>query len=199
MSDIYQTLAGPSEGLYKEKGSKFLSFAFPVSTVDEAMARVEEMRRRYHDARHCCYAYSLGVEQPATRANDDGEPSGTAGRPILGQISSFGLNNVLIVVVRYFGGILLGTGGLTVAYKTAAAEALRAGRTVEKTLEESLTLTCDYLCVNEVMKLVKDEKLPLENPVYDQLCRLTLRVPKSRCEGIRARLLKMESVRIGQV
>ncbi len=194
MSDQYRTLQGVSEGIYKEKGSKFLSFAAPACTVEEAMAFVEGYRKRFHDARHCCYAYSVGVEQPQTRANDDGEPSGTAGRPILGQISSFQLNNVVIVVVRYFGGVLLGTGGLTVAYKTAAAEALKAGTIVDKTLEVPLSLSCDYLCINDVMKLVKDEKLQSVAPVYDQVCRMTLMVPKSRLEGIRGKLEKIESL-----
>ncbi len=196
MSDLFKTLSGPSEGLYKEKGSKFLSFAYPVTTVEEAMAKVEEIRKRYHDARHACYAYSVGVEQPQTRANDDGEPSGTAGKPILGQIRSFGLDNVVIVVVRYFGGILLGTGGLTVAYKTAAAEALAAGEKVEKTLECDLCLECDYLCLNDVMKIAKEQNLTLLNPVYDQICRMTLRCPKSRVEALRLRLEKIESLRL---
>ncbi len=195
-TDLYKTLAGPSEGLYKDKGSRFLSFAFPVSSVEEAMSLVEDLRKRYHDARHCCYAYSVGVDSPQTRANDDGEPSGTAGRPILGQIRSFGLDNVLIAVVRYFGGVLLGTGGLTVAYKSAAADALEKAQTVEKTLEDAICLSCDYLCINEVMKLVKEEKLGLVDPVYDQVCTMTLRVPKSSRESLENRLLKIESLRL---
>ena len=159
------------------------------------MAFVERYRRQYHDARHCCYAYSVGAENPQTRANDDGEPSGTAGRPILGQIASFALSNVVIVVVRYFGGILLGTGGLTVAYKSAAADALQRGSIVEKTVEYPLSLACDYLRVNEVMKIVKERKLPMLSPVYDQVCSMTLMVPRSELPSLRERLEKVPSLR----
>lgn len=196
MSDQYRTIAAPSEGLYREKGSRFLSFAFPVDSVDAAMEKVGELRKRFHDARHVCFAYSVGVEQPQTRAGDDGEPSGTAGRPILGQISSYGLNNVLIIVVRYFGGILLGTGGLTVAYKTAASEALAAAAVVEKTLLSDISFSCDYVCVNEVMKLVKEEKLSVTDAVYDQTCLFTVACAKSSRERLIGRLEKIDSVRL---
>ena len=124
MIDTYKTIANRSEGLYKDKGSKFLAFAIPVEGIEEVNLELEQFRKSYFDARHVCYAYMLGVDGEQYRVYDDGEPSGTAGRPILGQIRSFGLSNVLVVVVRYFGGVLLGTGGLTVAYKTAAAAAL---------------------------------------------------------------------------
>jgi len=196
VSDRYRTIAAPSEGLYKDKGSRFLSFAFEVDSPEQAMEQVNVFRKKYHDARHVCFAYSVGVEQPQTRAGDDGEPSGTAGRPILGQISSYGLNNVLIIVVRYFGGILLGTSGLTVAYKTAASESLAAATIVEKTLETTLTVSCDYLSINDLMKLVKEEKLPVSDPVYDQTCRFCIRCPQSDRDRLVARLEKIESLRI---
>ncbi len=158
------------------------------------MEKVDAFRKRFYDARHVCYAYSIGVENPQTRVNDDGEPSGTAGRPIMGQILSFGLNNILIIVVRYFGGILLGTGGLIVAYKSAAADALGNARVVEKIQEEPLHLQFDYLVMNDVMKILKDEKLNVMNPVYGQDCHFDLLCPKSRVGALKDRLLKVESI-----
>lgn len=156
MQDSYLTIARRSEGLYKEKGSKFLAFAEPVSTPDEAKQAVERYRKTYHDARHVCYAYIVGADHDTWRANDDGEPSGTAGRPILGQLNAQQLTNTLIVVVRYFGGILLGTGGLTVAYKTAAADALRNAQTVRKDVTLRRTLRFPIERMNDIMRLIKE-------------------------------------------
>ena len=187
--DKYNTIQNPSEGIYKEKGSKFLSFAFSVYSVEEAMSIVESYRKRFYDARHVCYAYSVGTDNPQTRVNDDGEPSGTAGRPIMGQIQSNGLNNILIIVVRYFGGILLGTGGLIVAYKSAAADAIENAQIVEKIVEIPMHLQFDYLVMNDVMKIIKDANLSVMNPVYDLDCSFDILCPKSCYESLKNRLL----------
>ncbi len=156
MADTYQTIESLSEGLYKDKGSKFMAFAMPVGSVDEVKEQVGNYRREYYDARHVCYAYMLGADKDQWRANDDGEPSGTAGRPILGQINSYGLTNILVVVVRYFGGILLGTGGLTVAYKTATADALSKAAIITKDVTVQKTLIFPYEQLNDKMRLIKD-------------------------------------------
>ncbi len=155
MQTRYTTIALPAEGLYKEKGSKFLAFAEPVRNIEEVKERLEYYRKEYHDARHVCYAYMLGAERTDFRANDDGEPSGTAGRPILGQINSLGLTNILVVVVRYFGGILLGTGGLIVAYKEATRDALSQAEIVERDVMEQRKIAFPYEKMNEVMRTLK--------------------------------------------
>ncbi len=155
METRYKTIEGIAEGLYKEKGSKFISFAEPVSNIEEVKARLEHYRKAYHDARHVCYAYMLGAEREEFRANDDGEPSGTAGRPILGQINSAGLTNILVVVIRYFGGILLGTGGLIVAYKEATRDAISNATIVERDVMVKKRLVFGYEKMNEVMKTLK--------------------------------------------
>lgn len=160
------------------------------------MDKVEELRKRFHDARHLCYAYAVGTEQPQTRVNDDGEPSGTAGRPIMGQIQSFGLHNVLVVVVRYFGGILLGTGGLTVAYKTAAQDALQQAQIVERAVEVPLHVSFDYLVMNDVMKAVKEARLRVLNPVYGQQCSLDVLCPQASLPALKNRLSNIESVEL---
>ena len=157
MSDTYKTIIAPTEGIYKEKGSKFLSFAIPVSSVDEVKEIVKNYRKEYYDSRHVCYAYMLGADRKEFRANDDGEPSGTAGRPILGQINSRELTNILVIVVRYFGGILLGTGGLVVAYKEATTDALNQAEVIEKTVDETIAILFDYVLMNEVMRIIKDK------------------------------------------
>ena len=156
MSDTYKTISSPAEGIYKEKGSKFLSFAIPVKTAEEIKEIIKEYRKQYYDARHVCYAYMLGAEHKDFRANDDGEPSGTAGRPILGQINSRELTDILVIVVRYFGGVLLGTGGLVVAYKEATADALNQAEIIEKTVDEVISVRFDYLLMNDVMRIIKD-------------------------------------------
>ena len=156
MADSFFTIASPAEGLYKDKGSKFLAFAHPVENIDEVRQLLEHYRKEYYDARHVCYAYMLGPDQDEFRANDDGEPSGTAGRPILGQIRSKNLSNVLIVVIRYFGGILLGTSGLIVAYKEASIDALNHATIIEKDVMIPRTLRFPYEKMNEVMRTLKD-------------------------------------------
>ncbi len=177
--DTYRTIAAPSEGLYKEKGSKFLAFAYPVRTIDEVKAHLERLRKDYFDARHHCYAYILGARKDAFRANDDGEPSGTGGRPIHGQLLSADLTDTLIVVVRYFGGILLGASGLANAYKTAARDAIDHATVVEKTIDCRYRLAFAYETMNDVMRILKDYDLKPENQSYNFDCTLEVSVRQS--------------------
>ena len=177
--DTYRTLAAPAEGLYKEKGSKFLAFAYPVRTTDDVKAHLDELRKQYFDARHHSYAYILGPNKDAYRANDDGEPSGTGGRPIHGQLLSADLTDTLIVVVRYFGGILLGASGLANAYKTAARDAIDHAQIVEKTIDARYRLGFKYEAMNDVMRILKDFDLKPENPCYDMDCTLEVSVRQS--------------------
>ena len=170
VTDSYKSIAAPSRGLYKDKGSKFLSFAYPVSTEAQVKVIVSSLKKEYFDARHHCYAYRLGLTGDRWRANDDGEPSSTAGRPILGQILSAELSDILIVVVRYFGGILLGTSGLTVAYKTAAADALANSEIVEKIATESFEIRFDYRQMNDVMKVLKELQIAPKEQSFDERC-----------------------------
>lgn len=170
MTERYLTIAGEAEGIYKDKGSKFLAFAVPAESIEDVKEQLEQFRQRYHDARHVCYAYMLGAERQDYRANDDGEPSGTAGRPILGQINSRQLTNILIVVVRYFGGILLGTGGLITAYKEAASDALSRAEIVEKDVMIGKTLRFPYEKMNEVMRLLKDTQAVITRQDFDGEC-----------------------------
>lgn len=193
-TDTYKTIEARSEGLYKEKGSKFLAFAHPVSTVEEAKEILEKYRKDYYDARHVCYAYSIGPEGEEYRANDDGEPSGTAGRPILGQIQSFGLTNVLVVVIRYFGGVLLGTGGLVVAYKTAAAESLTTASVIEKTVDQDFKFRFEFPFMNDVMKIVKNLDAQIVEQGYEMDCIMHLRIRKNDAPCLEAALGKVETL-----
>ncbi len=177
--DTYRTLAGPSEGLYKEKGSKFLAFAYPVSTLDQVKAHLDQLRKDYFDARHHCYAYILGPRKDAFRANDDGEPSGTGGRPIHGQLLSADLTDTLIVVVRYFGGVLLGASGLANAYKTAARDAIDHATIIEKNIDARYRLRFKYEAMNDVMRLLKDFDLKPLNQQFDLECSLEVLVRQS--------------------
>jgi len=188
MSDTFRTIASRSEGSYKEKGSKFLSFAFPVKNVDEINQILAQYRKQYYDARHICYAYMLGNAKNEWRANDDGEPSGTAGRPILGQINSFELTNVLVIVVRYFGGILLGTGGLITAYKEASRDALEQASIVEQTIDEIISIEFDYLLMNEVMRIVKEMSLQILDQSFDNMCAMKLAIRQSDAEKLKSKL-----------
>lgn len=194
--DTYKTIVGPSEGLYKDKGSKFLAFAAPVQTAEEAMAFVEKIRKEYHDARHVCYAYMLGYERNTFRANDDGEPSGTAGKPILGQINSANLTNIVVAVVRYFGGILLGTSGLIVAYKTAAAEAINAAETIEKLVEQPMMFTYGYESMNQVMRIVKDFSLNIIKHEQDFNCRLTVMCRLTLVDAVVDKVEQLRTVKV---
>ena len=196
MLDSFKTIASIAEGTYSEKRSKFLAFAIPVETVDEVKTYVAEYQKRYYDARHACYAYMLGAERTDFRANDNGEPSGTAGKPILGQINSYGLTNILIIVVRYFGGIKLGTSGLIVAYRQAAIEALENAQIVEKTVDDDITFTFEFPMMNAVMKVVKDMNPQIISQGYDTDCTMTLRIRRGLMSQLRERLMKVETLRI---
>lgn len=196
--DTYLTVARLSEGLYKEKMSKFISFAVPVSTLDEAKEAIARYQKEYYDARHVCWAYMLGAARTEYRVNDNGEPSGTAGKPILGQINSFGLTNVLIVVVRYFGGIKLGTGGLIEAYRAAAAEAIRANEIIECLVEDDVRIFFEYPFMNDVMRIVKEENVAIISQYFDLDCDMTLRQRRTMLPRLRERLSKVESLRFAE-
>lgn len=196
MEDTYRTISDLSEGYYTEKRSRFLSFALPVRTPDEVKTQVDAYRKKYYDARHVCWAYMLGPDRTTFRANDDGEPSSTAGKPILGQINSNNLTDILIIVVRYFGGIELGTSGLIVAYRTAAAEAIAAARIEERTIDETITITFEYPHLNSVMRIVKEDKPDVLTQSFELTCEMTLRIRQSRMDTLKSRLLKVDSLRI---
>ena len=194
--DTYRTLAAPSEGLYKEKGSKFLAFAYPVRTIDEVKAHLERLRKDYFDARHHCYAYILGPRKDAFRANDDGEPSGTGGRPIHGQLLSADLTDTLVVVVRYFGGILLGASGLANAYKTAARDAIDHATIIEKTIDCRYRLSFAYEAMNDVMRILKDYNLKPENQLFGMDCTLEVGIRQSLSVGFYDRVADLRTVKI---
>lgn len=195
IEDTYKTIVAPAEGLYTEKRSKFIAIALPVSTVEEVKEQLDVYQKKYYDARHVCYAYMLGPERKDFRANDNGEPSGTAGKPILGQINSNGLTNILIIVMRYFGGIKLGTSGLIVAYRTAASEAIVAATVIEKTVDEEVTVLFEYPLMNDVMRIVKEEGPAIVSQGYDTDCSMTLRIRRSLMPRLRQRLEKVETLR----
>ncbi|MDR1408538.1 MAG: YigZ family protein [Tannerella sp.] len=192
--DSYRTIRAPAEGYYTEKRSRFISFAIPVRTAEEAKTWIDKYRKQYYDARHVCWAYMLGAERTVFRANDDGEPSSTAGRPILGQINAAELTDILIVVVRYFGGIELGTGGLIAAYRTAAAEAVAAAQIEMRTVDEQIVVRFAYPHLNGVMRIVKDMRPEILAQTFDMDCEMTLRIRKSEAAAIKDRLLTVESV-----
>lgn len=196
MDDTYKTIAEPAEGTYSEKRSKFLAFAIPVRTQEEVKEWVKEYQKKYYDARHACYAYMLGHERKDFRANDNGEPSGTAGKPILGQINSNELTDILIIVVRYFGGIKLGTSGLIGAYKTAAAEAIANSTIIEKTVDDDITVYFEYPFLNDVMRIVKEEEPQVIDQLFEMDCKMTLRIRRSKLDRLRLRLEKVETARI---
>ncbi len=195
-SDTYKTITAPAEGIYTEKRSKFIAVALPVRSLEEIKTYLEQYQKKYYDARHICYAYMLGYERKDFRANDNGEPSGTAGKPILGQINSNELTDILIVVVRYFGGIKLGTGGLVVAYKAAASQAIANAEVVEKTVDGEITVAFEYPFMNDVMRIVKEEEPEIISQSYDMDCLMTLRIRLSAIGHLRARLEKVETGRI---
>ncbi|MBR2262110.1 MAG: YigZ family protein [Paludibacteraceae bacterium] len=196
MEDTYLTLPSMSEGLYKDKGSKFYSFAFPVSTKEQIKSIVEDFRKKYHDARHVCYAYRIHPTMIETRANDDGEPSGTAGKPILGVLVSKDLVNVLVVVVRYFGGTLLGTSGLITAYREATLDAIDHNEIIEKKVEVSFTIYFGYLVMNDVMKIIKDENPTVLEQTFDNDCKMLLQIRVRDYDKIINRLQKVEGLKI---
>ena len=192
MADTYRTIARPCEGLYKEKMSRFLSFAHPVQTVDEAMAVVARYKKEYFDARHCCWAYVIGPDRAVFRSNDDGEPSGTAGKPILGQINSNELTDILIVVVRYYGGVNLGTSGLIIAYREAAADAISHAQIETRQVEELINYSFAYPQMNDVMRIVKDMQPRIVSQTYEgSTCQMVLSIRKSEADQLRSRLQKL--------
>ncbi len=192
--DSYKTITTLSEGIYKEKGNKFLAFAIPVHTIDEINEILKDYQKEYYNARHVCFAYMLGAERKEFRSNDDGEPFGTAGKPILGQINSRVLTNILIIVVRYFGGILLGTGGLVVAYKEASADALNHASIIEKTVKETLFLHFDYENLNDVMSIIKYFNTHILSQNLNNQCLIKLLVQKHDSELIIKKLEKINNL-----
>lgn len=192
MADTYKTVSEEvCEGFYSEKRSKFLAFVHHVDSVDEAMAIVKEYRKKYYDARHCCYAYVLGSDRADFRANDDGEPSSTAGKPILGQLNRLELTDVLVVVIRYYGGVNLGTGGLIVAYRTATEDALSKAVIEEKFVEQRITYRFTYPMINAVMRVVKETGVRIVSQSFDNDCEIVLSIRQSLAEGLQARLDKL--------
>jgi uncharacterized YigZ family protein len=191
INDEFKTIATTSEGFYSEKRSKFLAFAHHVETVDEIKELLAQYRKKYYDARHVCYAYMLGASREEFRANDDGEPSSTAGKPILGQINSNELTDILIVVVRYYGGVNLGTSGLIIAYREAAADAI-AHATIEiRQVEERIVFKFPYEMMNDVMRVVKDMQPRIISQTYDNTCEITLSIRQSEASQLRSRLEKL--------
>jgi uncharacterized YigZ family protein len=192
MSDSYQTISNAiGEGFYSEKRSKFFAFAHHVESADEVKEILLQYRKKYYDARHVCYAYMLGAERQEFRVNDDGEPSSTAGKPILGQINSHELTDVFIIVVRYYGGVNLGTGGLIVAYRTAAADAIAHSVIESRLVEETVTYTFAYPMMNDVMRIVKEMSPRIIDQKFDNTCEITLSIRKSEAEQLRNRLKKL--------
>lgn len=194
MDDTYLTISRTSEGIYKEKMSKFLAFAIPVSSVEDVKKQLEKYQKEYYDARHVCWAYMLVPQRTDFRSNDNGEPSGTAGKPILGQINSAGLTDILIVVVRYFGGIKLGTSGLIVAYREAASEAIAANEIIERQVEDEVHFGFEYPLMNEVMRIVKEEGPTIVSQIFDMDCEMTLRIRRSLMDNLKKRLSKVDGV-----
>lgn len=197
--DTFLTVKDTATAIFKDKGSKFIAFIYPVSTIDEIKSILNQKRKEYYDARHVCYAYMLGFERLNFRANDDGEPSGTAGRPILGQINSANLTDVLIIVVRYFGGILLGTSGLINAYKTSACDVINSAEIITKIVEKSFVATCDYQTVNDVMKIIKEYNLELVKSEYNLDCSFTFKVRTSLIDTVSRKFSNLDFVQFNQL
>lgn len=193
MIDEFKTINEASEGTYTELRSKFLAFAHPVESVEEAMAFVEQYQKKYYDARHVCWAYMLGHERTTFRSNDNGEPSGTAGKPILGQINSNELTNIIILVVRYFGGVKLGTSGLIVAYRTAAAEAIANATIISKTVDVEHTFTFEYPLMSSVMKVIRDMGAQIVTQSYDMDCSMTVSIRSGKLSEFKERIQKVLS------
>lgn len=194
--DTYKTIAGPSEGIYREKGSKFIALAFPVESEAEVKEKLAEIQKQYFDARHHCYSYILGPNKDAYRLNDNGEPSGTAGRPIHGQLLSKDLTNTLVIVVRYFGGIKLGVSGLINAYKTAAKDALDAATIIEKTVDETYKVSFDYSVMNSVMQLLKDPYVSILGQGYENRYLITFKIRRREADRIVTALKKINTVTV---
>jgi len=194
-TDTYKTIEAPSEGLYKEKGSKFIAYAFPVSNELQVKEITAKLKKEHHSARHHCFAWRLGADQPLYRFNDDGEPSGTAGRPIFGQIQNHELTDILVVVVRYFGGILLGTSGLTNAYKQAANDVLTNAVIIEKMIESEIEVVFDYLAMNDLMKVLKDFQIVMKENKFDLVCKVRIAVRKQLKDQVMEKLGKIDHLK----
>jgi uncharacterized YigZ family protein len=191
MTDKYLSISSPSEGLYKEKGSRFIAFAYPVCSEDEIKQHLNELKKKYYDARHHCYAYRLGVTGEQWRAVDDGEPSGSAGKLVLGQLLSNNLTNIVVFVVRYFGGIKLGIPGLINAYRSATADAILNAEIVEKEDKDSFSVEFNYMEMNDVMKIIKDEQPEIIKQEFDTVCRIKLQIRRNLSEMLRNRFSKI--------
>lgn len=198
MADTYRTIEQRSEATFTEKRSKFIGFIIPIKTVDEVKEIVDEFKKKYYDARHTCWAYMIGADRTEFRSNDDGEPSGTAGKPILGQINSNELTDVLVIVIRYFGGIKLGTGGLIVAYREAAALAIAEAEIVEKTVDMQISFKFEYPFMNDVMRTVKDLDATILDQSFDMDCQMSLEIRKAQYDELIGRLEKVESLRFDE-
>lgn len=192
----YKTIAAEAEGIYREKGSKFIALAFPVKSEEDVKERLAEVKKKYYDARHHCYAYILGPNKEAYRLNDDGEPSGTAGRPIHGQLLSKDLTDTLIIVVRYFGGIKLGVSGLLNAYKTAAKDALENSEIITKFVEEQYLITFPPIAMNKVMQLLKRESVKITNQQYNTECEIYFSVQKREADSLLESLKKIDQLKL---
>lgn len=194
--DTYKTIEKKSEGVFKDRGSKFIAFAIPVNTEEEAKKNLAEIRKEYHDACHHCFAYRIGPDKQTWRTSDDGEPSGTAGKPIYNQILSKDLTNIFIVVVRYFGGTLLGVPGLINAYKTAAIEALNNAVLITKTVNDIYEVTYDYPVMNDVMKIIKDRGLDILSTDFSESCKVIFKVRKGESGAVYDSMKKLTSLKI---
>ena len=195
-SDSYKTIKSFSQGVFKDRGSRFIAHAYPVSDKDSVKTILDSLRKEFHDARHHCYAYMTGYERSVWRINDDGEPSGTAGKPILGQINSSGLTNILIVVIRYFGGTLLGVPGLINAYRTAAAEAITNAEIIECTVQDHYEITYPYSSMNDVMKILKEESAGQSDQVFDLECRMKIFFRLAAGKNIIGRLSRIDDLKM---
>jgi len=196
MNDLYKTISSNSEGLYRDRGSRFMAMAFPLESEDEIKEKLALLRKEYHDARHHCFAWRLGPDLERYRINDDGEPSGSAGRPIFGQIQSRELTNILVVVIRYFGGTLLGVGGLIKAYKTSASNALDMAEIIERRVEKLINLNFSYEAMNTVMSIIKEFDLAFDQQQFNLNCSLTLRVWNRQLPLVTERFNKVEDCKI---
>ena len=199
MKDEFRTIKEESRGLFKDRGSKFIAIARPVTSYDSIKEVLNSIRKQYHDARHHCYAYRLGAEGEDWRVNDDGEPSGTAGNPIMGQLKSYKLTNIIIVVVRYFGGTLLGTGGLINAYRSASRDALENAEITKKTLDYTYYLQFPYSVINEVMKIIKEENLHQSEQVFEMDCTMKIHFRASLEKRIRSKLELIDELQFNKV
>ena len=196
LKDSYLTIAAPAEAIYKERSSKFLTYAYPVGSEEEIKELLDALRKEYYDATHHCYAYRLGPQGDLFRANDDGEPSGTAGKPILGQLLSANVTNCLVVVVRYFGGTKLGVSGLIQAYKESTAEVLAVSDIIEKTVDRVIRVDFSYISMNGVMRVIKEMSPRIDEQLFDNLCTMRLRIRESEADQLIAKLLKVEGVTV---